>query len=81
MTFGIKAADDIVVGPLRVFKGCYQQQEQQLKLSGSAAPISGRFFIGEQVIYDSPSASSFIGEVCVTSGSPGTWKTFGAISA
>ena len=28
-----------------------------------------------------PTASGFIGKVCVTAGAPGTWKTWGAISA
>ena len=48
---------------------------------GSGAPGSGTWARGD-VIYDTtPSASGFIGWVCVTAGTPGTWKTFGAISA
>lgn len=36
---------------------------------------------GDIVLQPDPSASGFVGSVCVTSGNPGTWKTFGAISA
>lgn len=48
---------------------------------GEAAPSSGTWAVGD-IVYDStPSASGFIGWVCVTAGTPGTWKTFGVISA
>jgi acetolactate synthase small subunit len=47
----------------------------------TAAPIAGTWNIGD-IVYDAtPSASGYIGWVCVTAGTPGTWKTFGAISA
>lgn len=50
-------------------------------LVGDAPPIANVWYRGA-VIYDrTPSASGFIGWVCVTDGAPGTWKTFGAISA
>jgi len=48
---------------------------------GSAAPTSGYYVRGDKVYDDTPSASGTMGWVCVTAGSPGTWKTFGAISA
>jgi hypothetical protein len=45
-----------------------------------AAPVSGTWTRGD-IFYDAePSAGGFIGWVCVASGTPGTWKTFGAIS-
>lgn len=47
----------------------------------SAAPISGTFTRGDKVYDNSPSASGNIGFVCVASGTPGTWKSFGNISA
>jgi hypothetical protein len=47
----------------------------------SAAPVSGSHQIGDIVYQIAPAASGFIGFVCVASGTPGTWKTFGAISA
>jgi hypothetical protein len=52
---------------------------------GTAAPGSGRYEIGDIIINTAPTAggggSPYIGWVCTTQGSPGTWKTFGAISA
>lgn len=47
----------------------------------SAAPTSGTFNTGDIMLNNSPSAGGFIGWVCVSGGSPGTWKTFGSISA
>jgi len=41
----------------------------------------GTFTRGDRVYRLSPSASGTMGWVCTSSGSPGTWKTFGAISA
>jgi hypothetical protein len=44
-------------------------------------PTAGTWKRGK-ILYDvTPSASGSIGWVCVTAGTPGTWKTFGAISA
>lgn len=57
----------------------------QASLSGSgnsaAAPTSGFHNRGEVVFVSDPSASGFIGWVCTAAGTPGTWKTWGAISA
>jgi hypothetical protein len=51
------------------------------KYEGVAAPLTGTWNAGD-IIYDiTPSASGHIGWVCVTAGTPGTWKTFGTISA
>jgi hypothetical protein len=49
--------------------------------TGTAAPTTGTWRRGDVVSNTAPSASGFIGFVCVTAGTPGTWKTFGAISA
>lgn len=48
---------------------------------GSAAPTVGTWKVGDIVYDTTPSASGNIGWVCVTAGSPGTWKSFGTISA
>ena len=48
---------------------------------GSAAPVAGTYKVGDIVYNTAPSAGGYIGWVCVTAGTPGTWKTFGAISA
>lgn len=47
----------------------------------AAAPTTGTYVQGDIIYNTSPAASGFIGWVCVTGGTPGTWKTFGAISA
>lgn len=47
---------------------------------GSAAPVSGAHLQGDIVWNTAPSSGGFIGWVCTTSGTPGTWKTWGAIS-
>ena len=47
----------------------------------SAAPTAGAWSLGDIVYNTAPTAGGFVGWVCVTAGTPGTWKTFGAISA
>lgn len=47
---------------------------------GDAAPTTGTWGRGDIVYDNTPTAGSFIGWVCTASGTPGTWKTFGAIS-
>lgn len=46
----------------------------------SAAPVSGTYNQGDIVWNNSPTSPGYIGWVCVASGTPGTWKAFGAIS-
>ena len=45
------------------------------------APTTGNWSQGDIAYALQPAASGFLGWVCVTSGTPGVWKTFGAISA
>ncbi|HHZ97004.1 MAG TPA: hypothetical protein EYN67_15955, partial [Flavobacteriales bacterium] len=47
----------------------------------SAAPTLGSWKQGDRVYDSTPSASGFAGFICTAGGTPGTWKTFGAISA
>lgn len=47
----------------------------------AAAPSSGTHVAGEIVFNQDPIATGFIGWVCVTGGTPGTWKSWGVISA
>jgi hypothetical protein len=48
---------------------------------GGLAPTTGAYQRGDRVWLTTPSASGKIGWVCVTAGSPGTWKAFGVIDA
>lgn len=49
--------------------------------TGISAPTSGEFARGDIIYNVSPVAGGNIGWVCTAAGAPGTWKTFGAISA
>lgn len=48
---------------------------------GSAAPTAGDWIKGDKVYDETPSSSGYLGWVCVTSGTAGTWKGFGLIEA
>lgn len=47
---------------------------------GASVPTTGTWLRGDIVFDLTPTAGSFIGWVCTASGTPGTWKTWGAIS-
>lgn len=49
--------------------------------NGNSAPASGTWAVGDKVWNTTPTAAGYIGWVCVTAGTPGTWKEFGAIAA
>ncbi|MBR8645062.1 hypothetical protein KEH51_14695 [[Brevibacterium] frigoritolerans] len=46
----------------------------QGRLKVSAAPTSGTWELGNKVTMSSPVAGGFLEYVCITAGSPGTWK-------
>jgi hypothetical protein len=45
----------------------------------SAAPTTGTYSRGQVIWNTAPTAGGYVGWVCVTAGTPGTWKQFGAI--
>jgi len=47
----------------------------------TAAPAAGTWIVGQKVYSSAPAAGGYMGWVCVTAGTPGTWKGFGAIEA
>lgn len=47
----------------------------------TAAPTTGTWQRGDIVWNILPSAGGYVGWICTTAGTPGTWKTFGAITA
>ena len=47
----------------------------------TAAPTTGNWARGDIVYNSAPSAGGTIGWVCVSAGTPGTWKTWGSIAA
>lgn len=69
-----------ITGPHNV--GTNPSSDTNIKVEyGTSAPASGSYDRGSIVWNTSPSASGTVGWVCVTAGSPGTWKTFGSIAA
>lgn len=54
---------------------------QRAERYASAAPSTGYHAVGERVWNSAPTAGGTIGWVCTTAGTPGTWKTWGAITA
>jgi hypothetical protein len=48
---------------------------------GSGIPIAGAYTVGDIIWNNAPSANQPIGWVCVGTGNPGQWKSFGTISA
>lgn len=51
------------------------------QFSGTAAPTTGTWAVGDKVHNSVPAASGYMGWVCTTAGTPGTWKGFGLIQA
>ncbi|MDP4160854.1 MAG: right-handed parallel beta-helix repeat-containing protein [Bacillota bacterium] len=54
---------------------------KKIAYEDTTAPTVGTWTRGDKVYLHSPSAGGYIGYVCITSGSPGTWKGFGLIEA
>ncbi len=48
---------------------------------GSGIPAAGAYTVGDIIWNSAPSANQAIGWVCVGTGNPGQWKSFGTISA
>lgn len=59
----------------------FQNFGETVKVFGSAAPTAGSWKVGDVVMHTAPAAAGSIGWVCTAAGTPGTWKTFGAIAA
>lgn len=52
----------------------------QKRLRGTAAPVAGTFEVGDRVVNAAPAAGAPPEWVCVTAGTPGTWKELPPIS-
>lgn len=46
-----------------------------------SAPTAGTWKVGDIVWKATPAAAGYVGWICTTAGTPGTWKTFGTIQA
>lgn len=67
------------IGVAEHYFGAYSQMKW--RGLGSSAPASGTYLQGDIVWNTAPTAGGYVGWVCVSGGSPGTWKGFGAIAA
>jgi hypothetical protein len=72
--YNVSAFDELVN------KGSYINVQRKIDFR-NAAPTSGDWVRGDLIYNGSPSAGGTTGWVCVASGSPGTWKTFGIIAS
>ena len=63
----------------RPLTGTWSLAQARIEAFGGT-PASGTWAVGDRV-YGTPTAGGTIGVVCTTAGTPGTWKTFGAIAA
>lgn len=51
-----------------------------IQIGGTAPPTTGTYPKNFIVWNENPSSGGYVGWVCTTAGTPGTWKTFGLIS-
>lgn len=70
---GTTGYPNIVSGTIKQYLNSWQY--------ASAAPTTGTWVVGDTFYNSAPTAGGTIGFVCTTAGTPGTWKTWGAISA
>ena len=52
-----------------------------INIQGNAIPTAGTFNKGDIVYNTNPTPNSYVGWICTTAGTPGTWKGFGLIQA
>jgi hypothetical protein len=85
---GLAAAGVSTVLPARTIlvlecrtAGRWEVTQWTPNLSATAAPTAGTWAVGQIVFNSAPTAGGNIGWVCVTAGSPGTWKAFGTIAS
>lgn len=68
-----------------VAQGAYLAQRQGIKFAltgqASAAPSDGTWAVGDISWRTAPAAGGAPGDVCVTAGSPGTWKAMANVAA
>lgn len=66
-------------GPDGVERGQYIASRSSL--TSDTTPTAGTWAAGDVIEYSNPIAASFAGTRCVTGGTPGTWKRYGATEA
>ena len=59
----------------------WEFERSRIKYYAVSPPTTEAWLIGDKVLNSNPTAGSFEGWVCTASGTPGTWKGYGAIQA
>ena len=73
--------DDEVHIILQKGDGTYVRYNIPIEEMGTAAPTTGTYRVGNRVVNSAPTAGGYLGWVCITAGTPGVWKGYGAIQA
>ena len=73
--WGWDISQDVIANTAAIAAG-----ESSWLSQGTAAPTTAAHVAGEVVFNSAPAAGGNAGWICVTSGTPGTWKEFGLIS-
>lgn len=86
LTQNVTVYEDGNVWPAGTVFGTVQAQSRSglrgtREVNGTAPPTTGAWVRGDRIRAFPPVAGQPIGWVCVTGGTPGTWKDYGAISA
>lgn len=71
------------IGPSLMSKGLNRKVYPVLDAASGRAtevPTAGAWIVGDEMITLVPASAGFIGRVCKTAGTPGTWTTFGVIT-
>jgi hypothetical protein len=74
-TFNFNSSNAVIAYNLPGFKDIYNDNY------GTIAPTTGTWFVGDKVYNSAPTATGYLGFVCITAGTPGIWKGFGLIQA
>ena len=87
--YELQTSDVVTLGRHTIVEGNHSYLTDTLVLKGTASPaavVGGTtynqgYMRGDTSYRTNVAASGFIGDVCTTAGNPGTWKTFGPVSA
>ena len=76
---------EVYIGPITIHDGggilLPSYKEGRKTIFASSVPTTGTWARGDIAWSEVPSASGTVGWICVSAGSPGTWKTFGTIAS
>lgn len=69
-----------ILGDIEMMVNLMSTGSIQVRGAMAAAPTTGTWAKGDIIWNSAPASLGTIGFVCVSGGSPGTWKTWGVIS-